>query len=133
MRNYHRRNFPRKRKLDTLKSQFMAKTLKFTEKIIVYLSILYFLNWLVSVILICVAIFTTGNFAYLDTLITETGTAFRSIVGVAIIKFGVENIFKYNDFGGKITNKPVESEEVEDTIEDVPQEDIDFEFFNINQ
>lgn len=96
----------------------MKRTLKFTETVIVWLAVIYFLNWIVSVALILLAIEHTANFAYLDTLITETGTTFRDIVGIAIIKFGIENIFKYNDFGGKIPNKNEEDCELEeDTTE----------------
>lgn len=104
--------------LKTLKLRFVKRTLKFTETVIVWLAVIYFLNWIVSVALILLAIEHTTNFAYLDTLITETGTTFRDIVGIAIIKFGIENIFKYNDFGGKIPNKNEEDCELEeDTTE----------------
>lgn len=83
----------------------LSRVLKFTETVLIILCGLYVLNWIVSVVLISLAIFQTGNFAYLDTLIMETNTTFRDIVGVAIIKFGVENIFKYNNFGGKVQQK----------------------------
>lgn len=90
--------------ITTLRKRFLTKTLKFTEKVTVWVTLLYVCNWFVSVFLILMAIKETANFAYLDTLIMETSETFRSVVGIAIIKFGVENIFKYNDFGGKITN-----------------------------
>lgn len=90
--------------LKNLQIQFISRTLKFTEKVIVWVTLLYVFNWFVSVYLICLAIKETSNFAYLDTLITETSSTFRDIVGIAIVKFGVENIFKYNDFGGHITS-----------------------------
>ena len=83
----------------------MDKILKFTQTIIFLLCIHYFINWIISVVLIVVAIVMTGNFSYLDTLITETSITFRDIVGVAIIKFCLENIFKYNDFGGRVPSK----------------------------
>ena len=98
----------------------MERTLKFTEKVTVWVTLLYIVNWLVSVILIGLAIYKTANFAYLDTLITETSETFRSVVGIAIIKFGVENIFKYNDFGGKVPTKASEpeTEPTENTLEE---------------
>lgn len=96
--------------LGVVKSQFFARTLKFTERVIVWVTALYVLNWFVSVIMICWAIKETANFAYLDTLINETSLTFRDVVGIAIIKFGVENIFKYNNFGGKITSNGQYSE-----------------------
>lgn len=86
------------------------KIMKFTQAIIFLLCIHYFINWLISVALIVVAIVMTGNFSYLDTLITETSITFRDIVGVAIIKFCLENIFKYNDFGGRVPSKKNECE-----------------------
>ena len=110
----------RKSDFHSLKIGFMERTLKFTEKVIVWVTLLYVFNWIVSVILIGMAIKETQNFAYLDTLITETSETFRSVVGIAIIKFGVENIFKYNDFGGKIPSKSSESS---DTIEPVNLEE----------
>lgn len=106
--------------LPALKIRFMERTLKFTEKVTVWVTLLYIVNWLVSVVLIGMAIYRTDNFAYLDTLITETSETFRSVVGIAIIKFGVENIFKYNDFGGKVPTKDTEpeSEPIENPIEE---------------
>lgn len=90
--------------MTSLRKRFLVRTLKFTEKVTVWVTLLYVFNWFVSVALIVMAIKETTNFAYLDTLITETSETFRSVVGIAIIKFGVENIFKYNDFGGKVVS-----------------------------
>lgn len=97
---------------------FWMRTLKFTEFIVICVTALYVLNWFTSVVLILWAIAQTQNFAYLDTLITETSETFRSVVGVAIIKFGVENIFKYNDFGGRVPNKEDDTETVEEEQEE---------------
>lgn len=91
--------------------RFLEKTLKFTETVVVWVTLLYIANWLVSVVLIAVAIKETMNFAYLDTLIMETSQTFRDIVGLAIIKFGLENIFKYNDFGGKVPSNGLYQED----------------------
>ena len=85
-----------------LRNKLFARTLKFTEIVVVWVFLIYLLNWMISLVMILYAIKTTCNFAYLDTLIVETSTSFRDIVGISVIKFGVENIFKYNDFGGKI-------------------------------
>ena len=85
------------------------KTMSFTQLVLIGVAIIYILNWIVSLGLIFWAIKETGSFAYLDTLITETSTTFRDIVGVIIVKFAVENVFKYNDFGGKVPSKePIE-------------------------
>ena len=99
---------------------FIQGSLKFTQRVIVWVALLYIANWIASVIMIAWAIATTNNFSYLDTLITETSITFRDIVGVAIIKFCVENVFKYNDFGGKVCSLPYDDAVVEETtiIED---------------
>lgn len=99
--------------MKTLVAGFWERTLHFTEKIILLLTIFYFVNWGVSVVLILDAIHTTGNFSYLDTLIMETSTTFRDIVGIAIIKFAVENVFKYNSFGGRVCSKQSSNEDGE--------------------
>lgn len=100
--------------LNNLKKGFWVRTLKFTETVVVWVTILYIINWVTSVGIIIWAIKETQNFAYLDTLIMETSNTFRDVVGVAIIKFGVENIFKYNDFGGKLPSKPEENNETDE-------------------
>lgn len=100
--------------LNNLSKRFCAKALKFTETVVVWVTILYIINWVTSVAIIIWAIKETQNFAYLDTLIMETSNTFRDIVGVAIIKFGVENIFKYNDFGGRVPSKPEDCEDIDE-------------------
>lgn len=122
-----RRHKKQKSDFHSLKIGFMERTLKFTEKVIVWVTLLYVFNWIVSVILIGMAIKETQNFAYLDTLITETSETFRNVVGIAIIKFGVENIFKYNDFGGKIPSKNSESSDTIESSIDESEETTDTE------
>lgn len=97
--------------METLVTGFWKRTLHFTEKLILLLTIFYFVNWGVSVALVLDAIHTIGSFSYLDTLITETCVTFRDIVGLAIIKFAVENVFKYNSFGGRVPSKECEPDE----------------------
>lgn len=109
--------------LKSMKLQFVKRTLKFSETVVTWLAIIYFLNWVVSVGLILLAIKETSNFAFLDTLILETSKTFRDIVGIAIIKFGIENIFKYNDFGGRIPSIPEETQENEEVTETYESEE----------
>ncbi len=101
--------------INKIRQGFIQRTLKFTETVVVWITVLYIVNWLTSVVLITLAIIKTMNFAYLDTLITETSETFRTVVGMAIIKFGIENIFKYNDFGGHIPSKPEENLQTNDS------------------
>ena len=107
---------------ETLVTGFWKKTLHFTEKIILLLTIFYFINWGVSVVLVLDAIHTIGSFSYLDTLITETSMTFRDIVGIAIIKFAVENIFKFNDFGGRVPSKSCSNCDDEFIVEEIEEE-----------
>ena len=74
-----------------------------TKMIVNCLSVLYVLNWLYSLVVIVVAIKETGQFSYLDTLISET----------------IENIFKYNDFGGKGSRYMGTSNSENENIENV--------------
>lgn len=89
----------------------LSWTWEFTKKIVMLLSILYIVNWLYSAIVIAIAIYNAGTFSYLDTLISETNETFRIVVGANVIKSCIENVFKYNDIGGK--SKKVEDESIE--------------------
>lgn len=111
--------------MNVLIEGFWKKTLKFTQSLLVWLTAFYFVNWITSVILISIAIHTTGNFSYLDTLITETSVTFRDIVGIAIVKFAVENIFKFNSFGGHVISRPVSPDEGEFVVEETICEEPD--------
>ena len=106
------------------RNRIFVRALKFTETVIFWVTLLFIINWFVSVALIIIAILTTSNFSYLDTLIIETNQTFREIVGVAIIKFGIENIFKYNDFGGKIPSKSIETSETNKYAETQEEENL---------
>lgn len=109
------------------RKRILNRALKFTEFITVALTTHYFLNWFVSIGLILWAIKATGNFSYLDTLISETSTTFRNIVGLAVVKFCLENIFKYNDFGGRVISKPVEATPVDLDLPKIPDDPGNFE------
>ena len=66
-----------------------------------------------------IAIIQTQQFSFLDAFITETNTTFRDVAGVVIIKFLVENVFKYNTFGDWIKHKPAPT----DGQENLPKSD----------
>lgn len=51
--------------------------------------------------------------------ISETNETFRIVVGANIVKAGVENIFKYNDFGGKGSRYMGTSNSENENIENV--------------
>ena len=69
-----------------------------TKMIVNCLSVLYVLNWLYSLVVIVVAIKETGQFSYLDTLISETNETFRIVVGANIVKAGVEKHIQIQRF-----------------------------------
>lgn len=86
------------------KIKFKDRFLHYTETIFLWLVACYFVWQFISIALIIVKAInsTNGEFAYLDTFITETNETFRNIAGVIIVKFMVENVFKHNTFGGRV-------------------------------
>lgn len=89
--------------------------LHYTETIFLWLTVCYFIWEFISLAMIFVAIKETMTFSYLDTFVMETNQTFRDIAGVVIIKFLVENVFKYNKFKG--IEKPENDEEVTEVTE----------------
>ena len=87
---------------------------QFTKKLITSITIVYFICTLVEIILILIAIYQTGTFSFLDTFIVENNNTFRDVVCVNLVKSTLENIFKYNDFGGKIPSKSMEEDPDDD-------------------
>jgi len=77
---------------------------EFTKLIIVILTIVYILQMIFSAFIIFYSLKFTSSLMYLDSFITETNETFRLIVGANVVKACVENVFKYNDFGGKGMN-----------------------------
>ena len=82
----------------------------FTKAIVTVVTILWGLSVIYSAITIFYAIYTNGDFSYLDAFITDMGETFRTIVGANIISKTIENVFKYNDspFFGVSKQKEVE-------------------------
>ena len=99
--------------MNVLIEGFWKKTLKFTERLVVVLAIFYFISWAASFLVILYAINRTGNFSFLDTLLETTSHVFEVTITTAIIRFGVENVFKFNDFGGRAVSRPVPPDEGE--------------------
>lgn len=79
---------------DTEKQKrFMVWVQEFSKKIIVVTFILYIANTLFSAYLIYLS-YTQGIITGLDTLISETNSTFREVVGGYIIKSAIENAIK---------------------------------------
>lgn len=93
------KNKNRKRK-QSLKNA-LSWSWEFTKLIVTMLTIVYFLIMIYCGVVIWMGMYKLAITTYLDTFITEINETFRLIVGANVIKAGVENVFKYNDFGGK--------------------------------
>lgn len=93
------KNKSRKRK-QSLKNA-LSWSWEFTKLIVTILTIVYFLIMVYCGVVIWMGMYKLAITTYLDTFITEINETFRLIVGTNVIKAGVENVFKYNDFGGK--------------------------------
>lgn len=97
---------------NSLKKMFKW-SLTFTKKVITLVTILWSIQLVFSAVLIWYAVYTQGNFSYLDTFITDNGESFRLIVGVNIVSKTIENVFKYNE--GGIFGRSIKYEEITST------------------
>lgn len=103
--------------MKTAKNVF-NRLLHYTEKIFYWLVICYFIWQFASLALIVWGIKETMQFSFLDTFITETNETFRTVAGAVIVKFLIENIFKYNEFSfskhkterGNDDTRPIDTE-----------------------
>ena len=102
------------------KSEVAIWSWEFTKIVITSISIVWVLSTIFSAIMVAYAIYTTGQFSFLDTFITENSTTFRDVVGVNLIKSCVENVFKYNDI---FVKKKCYNEDVETTTENIESSD----------
>lgn len=89
-------------------------SLTFTKKVIVLVTLLWFVQLVFSGFMILYAVKMCGDFSYLDSFINDNGETFRLIVGTNIVSKTIENVFKYND--GGIFGKSVESEETKNDV-----------------
>ena len=80
----------------------MAWTWGFTKVIVSLLTVLYFIIMIYCGFVIRFGMSKLSMVTYLDTFMTEINETFRLIVGANVIKATIENVFKYNDFGGKV-------------------------------
>lgn len=89
------------KKKDSKLKNALSWSWEFTKFLVVILTIIYVAQMLFSALVIYHALDSTNMLTYLDSFITETNETFRLIVGANVVKSCVENVFKYNDFGGK--------------------------------
>ena len=69
---------------------------EFSKKIIVGLFIIYVVTYIYTYVLILLSAKFNWNISYLDTLISETNSTFKIIIGGYLIKSMMENVFKIN-------------------------------------
>ena len=67
---------------------------EFSKKIIVGLFVIYVITYIFTYALILLSAKYDWNISYLDTLITETNSTFKVIIGGYLIKSMAENVFK---------------------------------------
>ena len=115
-------------KMKSKAKNYILWALTFTKKVIVLVTITWFLQIIFSAILIWYSIESTGNFSYLDTFISDNGETFRLIVGAYTVSKTVENVFKYNEggvFGTKV--RPEETQEISEPEIEIPENNDDDE------
>lgn len=91
-----------KGKKKKLQWKIFQRSLHYTETVFWLLVIHYFLWNDISIILIAIVAIRNGDASALDTFISSLSETFLKTAGVVFIKFAVENVFKYNDFGGLV-------------------------------
>ena len=67
---------------------------EFSKKIVVGLFVIYVLTYLFSWILILISGIYSWNVTFLDTLISETNSTFKVVIGGYLIKSMAENVIK---------------------------------------
>ena len=67
---------------------------EFSKKIVVGLFVIYVLTYLFSWILILISGIYSWNVTFLDTLISETNSTFKIVIGGYLIKSMAENVIK---------------------------------------
>lgn len=92
---------------------------EFSKKIIVGLFIIYVITYIFSYALILLSAKCGWNISYLDTLITETNSTFKIIIGGYLIKSMTENVFKIKNNNSSSTS---EEEFVEEETYDIDEQ-----------
>lgn len=96
---------------------FSKWSLTFTKRVVIVVTIMWFLQLVYSAAMILYAVHTYGDFSYLDSFILDNGETFRLIVGAGIVTKTIENVFKYNNGGIFGTSLPYNPNK-ENTISD---------------
>lgn len=93
---------------------------EFSKKIIVGLFIIYVITYVYSYVLILLSAKFNWNISYLDTLISETNSTFKIIIGGYLIKSMMENVFKINK--NKDSSSICEDESFDETTYETDEE-----------
>ena len=91
---------------------------EFSKKIIVGLFVIYVITYIFTYTLILLSAKYGWNISYLDTLITETNSTFKVIIGGYLIKSMAENVFKIKNNNSSSTS---EEEFIEEETYDIDE------------
>lgn len=94
---------------------------EFSKKIVVGLFVIYVLTYLFSWILILLSGMYGWNITFLDTLISETNSTFKVVIGGYLIKSMAENVIKIKNTTSTTSS---DDEVVDENYEDGGQNEI---------
>lgn len=100
---------------------------EFSKKIVVGLFVIYVLTYLFSWTLILLSGMYSWNITFLDTLISETNSTFKVVIGGYLIKSMAENVIKIKNTTSTTSSDDEVVEENETIDEDLSGDDLNEE------
>ena len=100
---------------------------EFSKKIVVGLFVIYVLTYLFSWILILLSGMYGWNITFLDTLISETNSTFKVVIGGYLIKSMAENVIKIKNTTSTTSSNDEVVDENETIDEDLSGDDLNEE------
>ena len=100
---------------------------EFSKKIVVGLFVIYVLTYLFSWILILLSGMYGWNITFLDTLISETNSTFKVVIGGYLIKSMAENVIKIKNTISTTSSDDEVVDENETVDEDLSGDDLNEE------
>ena len=100
---------------------------EFSKKIVVVLFVIYVLTYLFSWILILLSGIYSWNVTFLDTLISETNSTFKIVIGGYLIKSMAENVIKIKNTISTTSSSDEVVDENETIDEDLSGDDLNEE------
>ena len=100
---------------------------EFSKKIVVGLFVIYVLTYLFSWTLILLSGMYSWNITFLDTLISETNSTFKIVIGGYLIKSMAENVIKIKNTTSTTSSNDEVVDENETIDEDLSGDDLNEE------